>query len=353
MSGRVVIFLALAFFLGGCATVPRVVPPQAGEIPLQSICQKYAMDCRWDGVAQTVTMDYHGTKIQALVGSDVVLVGNARLSLGAPLSRRKGAVMVPPDFERVVIGPASPLTGAPQGLPKRIGKIVIDAGHGGKVPGAIGITGVKEKDITLDIARRLRSELEKSGVDVILTRDKDEALSLERRAEIASRPDVDLFVSIHANSTPIDKRTGSHGAGSRAHGIEVYYSGALGSGDRSDDQRRLNERKLCGQFKMNSGCEDAKKIVLNMLYNYKLSVGPGMADRMARNLSRAMDEKSRGAKPERYFVLRNTLVPAILIEVGFLSNPQEERRLNDPAYRQRIAEAAAESIVEYLYASKI
>ena len=347
---RIGILSLLLFCFGGCATVPRAVPPPVGEVALSSLCQKYAMECTWDGVAQTVTMRYKESRIQALVGSTLVMVGNTRLELSSPLRRKKGVVMVPPDFERVVIGPTtSPLAGAPPALPSRIGKVVLDAGHGGKVPGAIGYSGVKEKDITLDIVRRLRDELVKAGVDVVLTRDRDEELSLGRRTEIASRPDVELFVSIHANSTPPDPKR----RGSRAHGIEVYYASPLTPDDRVEDQRKLNEKKLCGQFQMKGGLDDVKKIVLGMLYNYKLSAAPGLADRMARNLSRAIDEKSRGAKPQRYFVLRNTLTPAILIEVGFLSNPREEQQLNDPAYRQRIADAVAKSILEYLYASGV
>lgn len=340
--------LVLLICCGGCATMPKAVPPPEGEVPLPALCQRYSLDCRWDGISQTVNMNYKGTRMQALIGSNVVVVGDNRLSLSSPLRRKKGVVMVPADFEKTVVGPVvSPPAGETAKAPPHIGRIVIDAGHGGKVPGALGYSGVKEKDVTLDIARRLRDELSKAGVSVIMTRDKDENISLEKRTEIASRPDVELFVSIHANSTPEDPKR----KGSRAHGIEVYYIGALNAEDRSDEQRRLNERKLCGQFNMQDGAGDVKDIVLNMLYNYKISAAPGMADRMARNLSSATEEKSRGAKPQRYFVLRNTLVPAILIEVGFLSNPREERLLNDPEYRQRIAESIRRSLVEYIHAT--
>ena len=344
MLQRTVLLFVTILWLGGCATIPRAVPTPAGEMPLPSVCQKYSMECNWDGISQTVTMSYKGTKMKALVGSNIVVVGNARLSLSSPLRRKQGVVMVPPDFERVVIGPAvSPLAGAPPELPKRIGKVVIDAGHGGNDPGAKGYSGTQEKDIDFDIAKRIRDGLEKSGVNVVMTRDRDEFIALPKRTEIASAPDIELFVSIHTNAV----------LGHRAHGIEVYYIGALSPDDRADRQRLINEKMICSQLQMKRDSSDVRKIVLSMLYNYKLSAAPGIADRMARSLAHEMGEQSRGSKLQRYFVLRNTLVPAILVEAGFISNPREGRRLNDAGYRQRIADAIKQSIMEYLYASGI
>jgi N-acetylmuramoyl-L-alanine amidase len=344
MAFRSLFLVLFLLGLGGCATVPKVKPPVPADLPLSSLCQKYAMDCRSDGLAQTVTLSYKATKIQGLIGSNIVMVGETKILLSAPLRRYKGMVMVPPDFERAVIGPtASPLSGAPLALPRRISKVVVDAGHGGKDPGAIGFSKTKEKDIDLDIARRVRDGLAKSGVDVIMTRDKDEFISLADRTEIASQRNVELFVSIHANSNKTR----------RAHGIEVYYIGALNKEDQSEEQRRMNEKKLCGLLQMKNSSEDVRKIALNMLYNHKLTVGPGLADRLARELGQELRESSRGSKPQRFYVLRNTLIPAVLVEVGFLSNPQDEKGLKDPGYRQQIADAIVQSIVGYLYAKGI
>ena len=210
MALRSVILVFILVWVSGCASAPRIKPPLTADVPLSSLCQKYAMDCRSDGMAQTVTLSYKQTRIQGLIGSNIVIVGNAQITLSAPLRRHKGAVMVPPDFERMVIGPTgTSLAGAPPALPKRIGKVVVDAGHGGKDPGAIGFSKAKEKDVVLDIARRVRDGLVKSGVDVIMTRDKDEFISLGARTEISCQRDVELFVSIHANSTRPAAPTGS------------------------------------------------------------------------------------------------------------------------------------------------
>ncbi|MBF0486263.1 MAG: N-acetylmuramoyl-L-alanine amidase [Candidatus Omnitrophica bacterium] len=341
MTLRTLFILLFVFWLGGCATVSRPpVSPAGLEIPLSSLCKKYNMDCQWDGVLQTVVMSYRGTKIQAMVGSSTVLVGNNKVLLNVPLTRRKGNIMVGADFERLVIGPPLPVPAGPVGF-RRFGKIVIDAGHGGKDPGAFGFSGQKEKEITLDIARRVKKALEFAGISAIMTRDSDQFISLQERTAIASQPGVDFFVSIHANSNKT----------SHAHGVEVYYMGPFNAEDKADPQRKLNEKKLCGLLKMRDDSQNVKNIVSNMLYCYKLNASSRLADQVSTGLAHEMGERSRGSKPQRYFVLRNTLVPAVLVEVGFLSNPKEEKQLKDPQFRQRIADTITKSILEFLYAS--
>lgn len=338
-------FLLLSLFLvAGCAAVSRpVVPKPPGEMSAQDLCRKYNIECRWDPVSQTVTMFYLDKKIQGLVGSDMVLIGKNRIALSAPLYRKHGAVIFPPDFERAAFGPASLpqedyVKGAQSG---RLKKVVVDAGHGGKDPGAIGVSGLKEKDVVLDIARRVRKDLEAAGVEVLMTRDTEDFVTLNDRTMMASRPDVDLFVSIHANA---NKTRG-------ANGIEVYYAGSLNADDKREDQRLANERKICSLFNMRSDIPDLKGIVTDMLYSYKRGFSPGLSDAVARGLSRELPRQSRGSKPERFFVLRNTLVPAVLVEVGFLTNPKEAGLLKDSSFRQRLADSITKSVLRSVYAS--
>ena len=341
---RSVIALFCVLWLAGCATVraPAFKTP-AGQVSAQDLCHKYNIECRWDGVSQTITMLYMDKTIQALVGTDVVMVGNNRVTLRAPLTSAHGLVMVPADFERMVFGSSS----APQedyikGVQsKRLTLVVIDPGHGGKDSGALGMSGVKEKDVVLDVARRLKKTFEAAGVHVLMTRDSDVFISLNDRTAMASRPDVDLFVSIHANAN----RTRG------ANGIEVYYMGAFTKEDRKEDQRCSNEKKLCGLFNMRNDLPDLKSIVLSMLYEYKHALSPGLSDAISRGLQHETPRRNRGSKPERFFVLRNTLVPAVLVEVGFVTNPKESSLLKDGAYRQRLADAITKSILGYVYAS--
>ncbi|MBF0122474.1 MAG: N-acetylmuramoyl-L-alanine amidase [Candidatus Omnitrophica bacterium] len=343
MDVRGILFLCVMVFLAGCATVPRAVPPSTSQETLQALCARYNMECRWDGISQTVDMTYARRKIRALVGSNIVLVDNNRLALSDGLRRKKGAIMVPADFEQVVIGTSGKPQDAYQKVARagRIKKVMIDAGHGGKDPGAVGYRGVREKDINLDIALRAAEAFQAAGIKAVLTRDSDDFITLQERTERASQSGVDLFVSIHANA---NKSRG-------ASGVEVYYADPLGIEDKFSDQRRINEKKFVAPLNMNKENVDVRKIIADMLYSYKLSLSPGLAESVARGLSFEISGKARGSKPQRYYVLRNTLIPAVLIEVGFITNPEEAKLLQDKSYRQRIADAITKNVLRYGNAS--
>jgi N-acetylmuramoyl-L-alanine amidase len=287
-------------------------------------------------------MDYRGQKIQALVGSRLVLVGKDKLHLSASLRRRQGAVVVPPDFEKLVFGgqPLPVVSGSFFG--RRLGKVVVDAGHGGKDPGAIGFGGLKEKNVNLDVASRIARNLKEAGVEVIQTRSEDNFISLAERTERASRPGVDLFISIHSNATK----------SRHAAGIEVYSIGELRMEDKCEAQRLQNEKKLCSLLNMRKDSRELRGIVTDMLYAYKVEDGPRLAQAVSRGLAQGLGQVSRGSKTARYFVLRNTLVPAILVEVGFITNPKEATQLKEGAYRQKIADVVTKSLMRYVYAQR-
>jgi N-acetylmuramoyl-L-alanine amidase len=343
-----VVFLAFSFFsvlfIAGCATVPPPVPPApSAERTLKDICRQYNMDCRWDGMSQTVSMTYQGRKIQAMAGSNILVINGDRVAMSAPIVTRRGSHIVPPDFERLVVGlSARPqedyIKGAYTGL---LRTIIVDAGHGGRDPGAVGYGGVQEKDINLDIAKEVKKAFEAVGLKVIATRDDDEFISLQDRTLLASKSGADLFVSIHSNAHK----------NRRSRGTEVYYAGALSDEDKSEAQRLENEKRLVAALKMDKNNNDLKGIVVDMLYAHKLSLSPGMADAVSRTLSREAGVSTRGSKPERYYVLRNTLIPAVLVEVGFITNPNEARLLKSPEYRQKLAETITKSILRYAYDS--
>ncbi len=343
---RTLILVFCLFLVAGCASIPRTGGPKpAGEISAQELCRKYNIECRWDPVSQTITMFYLNKKIQGMVGSDMVVTDKNRIALSAPLYRKHGAVIFPPDFERAVFGPASVpqedyVRGAQSG---RLRKVVVDAGHGGKDPGAIGVGGLKEKDVVLDIARRVKKDFEAAGVTVVMTRDSEDFISLADRTMMASQPDVDLFVSIHANANKTR----------RANGIEVYYVGALSRDDKGEDQRLANEKKICSLYNMRSDIPDLRAVAMDMLYAYKCAFSPGLSDAVAQGLAHEVPRQSRGSKPERFFVLRNTLIPAVLVEVGFVTNPKEAALLKDNAFRQRLADSITKSVLRFVYASGI
>lgn len=335
------IFLLFAFpglLAGGCATLPKEPVGAYREAYLKDICVRNDIRWQWDHVAQVATLRHKGAGAEVLVGSDLVLVGGERVALSAPVRMVRSAVMVPPDFQSKVIDRLLREAGRQKGYAApKIREIIIDAGHGGKDPGAIGRTGTQEKKIVLDIAKRLRRILQGRGFSVRMTRDGDRFISLPERTEIASRAGADLFISVHANSNP------SRGV----HGLEVYTAGDSGFMDGDEAQRRTNRRLMFRNLSMKNGDSQVERIVSDMLHTHKQGEGKVLAGRLARQTARVAKTRNRGVKDARFYVLRNTLVPAVLVEVGFLTNPREEKLLRSGAYRQRIARGLAEGILDY------
>jgi N-acetylmuramoyl-L-alanine amidase len=219
----------------------------------------------------------------------------------------------------------------------QIKTIMIDAGHGGEDPGAIGRMGTREKDITIDIARSLKTRLLRySDYDIIMTRDGDETVSLKDRADKSNQSGADLFVSIHVNYLPRDSKDI----------IETYYFGP----SRSSDTVELAERENRGS---DFSFSDYNSIVKKLNYTLKLQESRLFAASIQKNLYNNMHSRNNsvldfGVKRAPFVVLMGTDAPGVLVEVTCLSNRDEERRLTAPWYRNEIAEYIEEGIIKYL-----
>jgi N-acetylmuramoyl-L-alanine amidase len=342
------VFLSLILFISGCATVPRrrAAGLKDKEAYLKDLCERHAILWQWDPVAQVVSVDVHGTNARLLVGSDILLLGKERVQLSAPVRIRQSSLIVPSDFKAKVFGSSEKALPGRGALRihsgqaysiRKVREVVIDPGHGGKDPGARGLKGTREKEVVLDIARRLKKILERGGIRVIMTRDDDTFISLKERTEITSRPGADLFISIHANSSP----------GRGVQGVEVFSLADLGVLEKNEAQRQENQQMMFKALAMKRNPASVEDIVADMLYTYKQAVSSELAYDVAGKVARSTKTKNRGQKRARFFVLRNTLIPAVLAEVGFLSNPKEEKLLNTASYRQKVADGLAKSILEY------
>ena len=212
-------------------------------------------------------------------------------------------------------------------------KVMIDAGHGGKDPGAMG-NGLKEKDVVLDIAQRLKRYLISSGAKVRMTRDRDVFITLKRRAYLANRWNPDVFVSIHANSS----------RNPRARGIEVYYVS-----EKVNDTNRAVVSKENGVLEVEGRAPDSdlKIILWDMIHTENRAESRTLARNISRKIAGIMQSPDRGAKGAPFYVLKWVNVPSVLIEVGFVSNPEESGRLANPRYRDRIARAIFEGLISY------
>lgn len=320
---------SLLIGLAGCETVPTT---PGAVTDLKVLCEQYNVQWYVDNVSQVVSLRAAGREAKALVGSNVVVLDGEKIYLTDSLRRERGTVIVPRDFNTKVIQRLVNAAVARTGY-----HIVVDAGHGGKDPGCKGRTGTEEKDITLDIARRLKQNLQIRGFKVTMTRDSDVFISLEQRTEIATRAKADLFVSIHANSSP----------SRNVDGIEVYALRDLEGSEKRDPQRLKNQRLMCRSLTMQSGNMNLEAIVAELLYNYKISESQLLASYVNKGTSLGAQVASRGVKRAGFHVLRNTLIPAVLVEVGFLTNSQEEMMLRQADYRQKIADGITASLVSF------
>ena len=219
--------------------------------------------------------------------------------------------------------------------PRTVRRIVVDAGHGGHDPGAIGRSGLREKDVTLDIARRVAKELKGQGFDVVLTRGDDRYLQLEERTALANTSRGDLFVSIHANATPRRNRAG----------IETYFLNV------TDD--RYAARLAARENGANLDDGESDDVLKRIRADFDAVTSAGSSRQLAtlvqRELCRSVrsrfgDVRDLGVKSALFYVLLGAQMPAVLVETGFISNPEEEKRLRSPEYRGEVAGAVARAV---------
>jgi len=248
---------------------------------------------------------------------------------GTPASTSQPTVMLPPVSRQI--------TPAEQQARLDIQTIVLDPGHGGKDPGAIGPGGLTEKEVVLDVARHLRDLLrDRLGKKVLMTRDKDAFVELDDRAKFANGHKADLFVSIHINSHP--RRA--------THGIEMYHFGiasdrramevaARENGDNIDHARDFLDM-IKADLALSKRIEESQ----NLAWETKLAV--------VNHVGAYYSLEDLGVKTAPFYVLRYTAMPSILVELAFISNPMEERRLRQPDFRQKVAEGLFEGIRNYL-----
>lgn len=215
--------------------------------------------------------------------------------------------------------------------------IVVDAGHGGKDPGAIGPGGIQEKNVALAMARilvqRLRAEL---GCRVLLSRDRDVYLSTKERVALANKAEADLFISIHANSA-LD---------GRAYGIETYSLNYSKNNQAVTVVARENNTSL-------KEVGDLEHILFDLMANAKLFESSRLAAEIQRNLIDMLDDhyskvKNLGVRQGPFHVLLGATMPSVLIEVGFISNAREEKRLNDVRYQEHAMNGVAAGVSRYV-----
>jgi N-acetylmuramoyl-L-alanine amidase len=220
----------------------------------------------------------------------------------------------------------------------KIGRIVIDAGHGGHDTGTIGPTGLMEKDLCLDVALRFGKIVQQKlpGADIVFTRTDDTFIPLEERTHIANEARADLFISIHANSSP------DHGA----RGVETYYLNLRGSAEAMEVAARENS---VSQENIHDLQDVVKRIAQTEKIDESRELAADIQDSLSKRIQKTVKPvKNRGVRKAPFVVLIGADMPSILTEISFLSNASDEQLLKKPEHRQRIAEGVYQGVAAYL-----
>jgi N-acetylmuramoyl-L-alanine amidase len=264
-----------------------------------------------------------------------------RIALDGPAGETKTVSLEDP--YRLVVDvfrPRSPVEAEatrPSGQALRL--IVIDPGHGGHDPGAIGPSGVAEKDVVLDVSRRLARLVEDGlGIKVAMTRNADVFVPLRDRTNFANKQRADLFISVHANAHPR----------SWSEGVETYFL----SSEATDNEARQVAAVENGVVQLESPTQRQKTDLLkSILWDLAQSEfqqeSSFMAETIQDLMTRSLGLANRGVKQAGFYVLGGAAMPAVLIEVGFLTNPREEKQLASPAHRDAVAGAIYAGLAEY------
>ena len=324
------LILSAILLAGGCAaTSTQVSAPGAVATDLSDLaqfCGKNNLSYSFDTIDDIIRLYSSSREIRLLLNSKAVYVDGSIFTMTNMPVYSGGRIRLPVELGKIIFSQEAILLKPVFS----INTILVDAGHGGKDPGAISRRGVKEKNINLQVAKYLKEELEKKGFKAVLSRSTDTFLTLQERVDAAKCCKADLFLSVHSNAS----RTTS------LSGMEIYY---LTPSRLDSRQRALELAKGAGDWPKVP--LETRVIVWDMLLtkNYSLSVDTAHA---LYYMFKSQGFIIKPPKEAPYYVLRLAYVPAVLVEIGYLSNRYEEKVITRDYYQRQIAEAIAKGVAQ-------
>jgi N-acetylmuramoyl-L-alanine amidase len=232
--------------------------------------------------------------------------------------------------------PGSNVLPLSQQLGLKVKRIVLDPGHGGRDPGAVGPKGLREKDVVLSLAKRIKPRLEARGYEVLMTRDRDVFIELKSRAQFANDNNADLFVSIHTNASKNRK----------VRGIETYFLGV--ARDRQSSETAMLENAVSDE----NALSDLEQILHSLMNQNNMWHSSVLAETVQDSMYGGLNGKygtirNLGVKQAPFFVLSKTTMPAVLVETSFISNSSEERLLGRKDFRDSLSDSITRGIINY------
>ncbi|HUD45721.1 MAG TPA: N-acetylmuramoyl-L-alanine amidase [Candidatus Baltobacteraceae bacterium] len=318
-EGGMRIAVLLLFFLtaraqAGVKNLERVTVSGSEYVRVAEWADNAGLTMKWNRKDQDIALSGPVEPLEFTVDSRKIQIGGVTVWLSLPIVNRSGVALVSLADLRTTLEPVL----FPRKSDARVQTICLDPGHGGKDSGKTDHHNY-EKQYTLLLGRQVESLLKDDGFKVVLTRTTDETVELPDRALIASRRGADLFVSMHYNAADTDVR-----------GVEVYCLTPAG----------MNSSDVGGgrspQLPDTGNAQDERNVLL--------------AYEVQRSITRSLPLEDRGMKRSRFEVLREARMPAILIEGGFMSQPEDARNIYDAAFRKRMARAIADGILAYKHA---
>ncbi len=356
MKGKIHALWGLSLFLF-CAVQasaagrmpPTILISGNAYFPISTLSEENGFQYHWDPLLQNAVVSGSGGSVKFHVGSEFILSRGKVVRLRDKVRLFKGSVLAPLaasahlDSLMAAAGPSfeisqAELRGEPSFIPThRIKKIVIDPGHGGRDFGAMSPGGIREKELVLEVGKMVRDELERHGIEIVMTRSWDVFIPLQERTRIANKKGADLFVSIHANASPSRDLSG----------FEVYYLS-----ETTDDLALALERSENSPpgtdtthfIDPNSGL---KAVVWDMKEAENRRESIAAARFVADEVQKNAEISTRRIKSAQFFVLKWTECPSILVEMGYITHLGDESKIKHVDYRRRLAQGIADGILKY------
>ncbi len=292
----------------------------------------------WDSLSQAGLLEKNGHQLSFSLDKEIIVLDSVLLKISDAPQLKDNQLYVTQKF----YDDAAAFLNQKSENPFKVGAILIDAGHGGKDPGAVGPRGTREKDINLSIALQLEKVFKKDkNYKVILTRDDDTFVELVERANIANQNKADLFISVHCNAN----------LNRNASGFEVYFLSENASNKASFSAAILENSVIELEDKNDTKKTALQNMLWSMVVNEYINESSELASFVSQESTGRLKIPNRGVKQDVFYVLRGTQMPAILVETAYISNYTEESKLNTSSFQKAIADSIYEGVKKY-YARK-